>query len=215
MMLGQTTHFANKPDCKFYLDLNLYGSNKAKNPWSGSWNTSPTSYITTTDKKFGRASLKPGTILRYGLSSTINPNGLTITCWFKTSTISSARGLFGLLISGTTNRIQCAVNASGQIAVGVLKNNVSILDTVVYQNVITGTWTQFTCVISDKVYYGQNGVLVSRAFTTALDYNIDEIIIGNYQDNGTFLWPGYIDCFQIWRKSLIVPKRSSIQTREI
>lgn len=214
-MIGNNYFFVNNQQCRKYFDFNNTGADTAKNPWAGSWNTSPTAYITTTDKKFGRASLKPETTLRYGLSSAINPNNLTITCWFKTSTISSVRGLFGLLISGTTNRIQCNVNASGQITVSILKNNVSILDAVTYQNVITDTWTQFTCIISDKVYYGQNGILVSRNFTSALDYNIDEIIVGNYQDNGTFLWPGYIDEFIIWTKTIPVSQLVSIQNREI
>lgn len=214
MILGINSYpFINDQCCNINFDFNNAGINKATNPWSGSWNTSPTT--STTDKKFGRASLKPGTTLRYGLSSAINPNNLTITCWFKTAAISSVRGLFSLLISGSTNRIQCNVNASGQLAVGILKNNVSILDTVVYQNVITDTWTQFTCIISDKVYYGQNGILVSRNFTSALDYNINEIIVGNYQDNGIFLWPGYIDAFSIWRKEMPIQQRQLLQNREI
>lgn len=214
MMLGQTTHFNNKPDSNFYLDLNLYASNKAKNPWAGAWNgTAPN--IVTNDKKFGRACCYPSTTYRYDLTSAVNPNGIVIICWFKTEIITSPRGLFSLLVADSTTRIQCQVNADNNMSVGIVKNGSSILDAVVYQQCIYNAWTQFTCIISDKVYYGQNGNLVYRSFTSPIDFSINQIIIGNYQYNNTYIWPGYIDCFQIWRKSLIVPKRSSIQTREI
>ncbi len=213
-MIGQNYHFVNNQQCRKYFNFNNTGSDKAKNPFSGYWSNSPLAQLTDIDKKFGAKSYRSSG-RHSNLIVDIDPRGLLINFWFKTPEISSIRGLFALMITGTTTRIQATVDATGRISTGILKNNSSILSAVVYQNCIYNEWVQYTIAIYDKLYYGQNGIMVSRDFVSQIDFTVNELIVGSYQDSTTFIWPGYIDEFMMFSKTVPISQLSTIQNREI